>query len=61
MLYTSALRKNIDSCLDYTNRNLVMIDNWASAHGLRINPSKSKCIMLSRINRSFVIPEHQGK
>ena len=30
-------------------------DNWASANGLCLNPSKSKCIMLSRINISSVI------
>ena len=31
------------------------IDSWAWANGLCINPSKSKCIMLSRTNVSFVI------
>ena len=32
------------------------IDSWASVNDLCLNRSKSKCIMLSRTNISFVIP-----
>ena len=48
-LYTSTPKENIDSCLDYNNRNLVRL--------ICINLFKFKCIMLSRTDRSFVIPE----
>ena len=54
-LYTSTPKENIDSRLDYINRYLVKIVNWASANGLHITPSKSKCIIVSNSNRSFVI------
>ena len=40
--YTSTPKENIDSCLNYIKRDLVRIDNWASANSLSINPSKSK-------------------
>ena len=55
-LYTGTPKENIGSCLDYISRGLVRIDNWASAKGLCINPSKSKCIIHSMTDRSFVIP-----
>ena len=55
-LYTSTRKENIDSCLHLINRDLDIIDSRASANGLCINPSKFKCIMLSRTNFSFVIP-----
>ena len=47
-LYTSTRKENIDTCLHLINRDLNGIDNWASANGLCINPSKLKFIILSR-------------
>ena len=52
-LYTYTPKENINSCLDY----LIRIDNWALTNRLCFNPSKSKCNILSRADRSFVIPE----
>ena len=55
-IYTNTCKENIDSCVDCINRDLVRIDNWASTNELGINPSKFKCIILSKSDRSFVIP-----
>ena len=44
---------NIRLYIDSINGNLRKIDNWANANGLCINPSKSKCLLLSRTKRAF--------
>ena len=33
-LYTNIPKENIESCVDYFNRDLVRIDNWDSTNGL---------------------------
>ena len=42
---------------DYVLIRSTMIYNWAKASGLCINPSKSKCLLLSRTKRAFVVPD----
>ena len=46
-LYRSTRIENIRICIDLINDDLRKIDNWANANGLCINPSKSKCLLLS--------------
>ena len=56
-LYRSTCVENIRLCIYSINDDLQKIDNWANANGLCINPSKSKCSLLSRTMRAFNVPD----
>lgn len=45
----SCCNYDLDRNIGYINDNLAGICRWASSNGLRLNPSKSKCIVISRI------------
>ena len=44
-------------CINFINDDLWKIVNWANANGLCINPSKSKCLLLSRTKIAFDVPD----
>ena len=54
--FTYWVRNDSHSTIYSINSDLDRLVSWASANGLYIYPSKSKCIMISRTNISFVIP-----
>ena len=56
-LYRSTCIENIRLCIDSINDDLRKIDNWAYANGLCINPSKSKCLLVSRTKRAIDVPD----
>lgn len=47
-IYTSAHMDNIQCCVDNLNADLESINIWACNNGLCINPTKSKCIPISK-------------
>lgn len=47
-LCLSSKLENVSTCIAHLNDDLTRIHQWASANGLCLNPSKSKCIFLSR-------------
>ena len=55
--YRSTYIENIRLCIDSINDDLRKINNWANANGLCINPSKSKCSLLSKTKRAFHEPD----
>ena len=48
--------EGVKHCIDSINCDLRKVDNWAKANGLRISPFKSKCLLISRTKRAFVVP-----
>lgn len=51
-LYSSTSMNNLGACIQNINSDLDHISEWAKNNGLRINPSKSKCILISKRNGS---------
>ena len=49
--------ENINHCIGSINCDLQRVDNWAKANELSINPSNSKCLLLSRTKTTFVVPD----
>lgn len=52
-IYRSCKISDTSSCLDQINTDLAKINDWAIHNGLCINPSKSKCIFLSKSNSAI--------
>lgn len=46
-VYISAHKTNIDDCVHKLNEDLDRIHNWTTANGLCLNPSKSKCLVIT--------------
>ena len=49
-LYTSCKKKNVSSCVDGITRELTLVYDWATKNNLRINPTKTKCILIYKNN-----------
>lgn len=47
-LYISSTRKSLRNSLCRLNDDLERIRTWATANGLSLNPSKSKCLIISK-------------
>ena len=45
-LYTSCKKNNVSACADGINRELTLVYDWATKNNLRINPTKTKCILI---------------
>ena len=48
--------ESVKHCISSINYDLHKVDNLAKANGLRMNPSKSKCLLLSSTKIAFVVP-----
>ena len=48
LLYKYTRIENIDFCIDLINYDFRKIDNWVKANELCVDPSKPKCLLLSR-------------
>lgn len=48
-LFIGCKLSKIDECISNVNSDLLNVYEWATANGLRLNSSKSKCIQISRI------------
>lgn len=59
-LYASSQKNNIAQCIDDINNDLLNIYTWASSNHLTINPTKSKCILISnnKVNKESLPPIH---
>lgn len=53
-IYSSTSINDINMCVDNINHDLANVYNWAVINGLCINPLKSKCIFLSKHNRTVI-------
>lgn len=53
-LYLSTKIESVHSCINYINCDLDRIQKWASMNGLCINPTKSKCILISRNSKKII-------
>ena len=49
-LYTSCKKNNVSACVDGINRELTLVYDWATKNNLRINPTKTKCILIYKNN-----------
>lgn len=47
-IYLSSSKASITSCVNDLNTDLDSIFLWASANGLRLNPNKSKCLIICK-------------
>lgn len=47
-VYISCDPEHVNECVETLNGDLGRIHDWASANGLSINPSKSKCLIISK-------------
>jgi len=47
-IYTSCTISSINACVNRINNELNVVNNYATMNGLCINPSKSKCLVISR-------------
>ncbi|XP_075151656.1 uncharacterized protein LOC142225697 [Haematobia irritans] len=59
-IYASAYMRNLTECVNDINHDLERIENWAARNELKINPSKSKCLVIhkSGINLSQELHIH---
>ena len=48
-LYASCKPQNIDDSIKNINDDLTKVCQWARGNGLSLNPSKSKCIITTRL------------
>lgn len=55
-LYLESQRSNFGDSIARINSDLNRINTWAISNGLRLNPSKSKCLIIS--DRYFIVPEN---
>jgi len=54
-IFTSCKNSSINVCVNRINNELNLVNNYATTNGLCINPSKSKCLIISR-KRSLLTP-----
>lgn len=53
-LYISCKTSEIDDCVRKINRDLRNVHDWATSNGLCLNPSKSKCLLVTK--RTMTLP-----
>ena len=49
-LNTSCKKNNVSACVDGMNSELTLVYDWATKNNLRINPTKTKCILIYQNN-----------
>ena len=52
-LYASCKPQNIDDSIKNINDDLTKVCQWARGNGLSLNPSKSKCIIITRLKIDY--------
>lgn len=54
-VYISSPTTEIRDCILHLNADLAIVNSWAKSNGLNLNPSKSKCVVISR--QPITLPE----